>query len=176
MLELAADEVADGDQAAVGAVATGARLGGLDQAVHGLDKAVGEAGAEVLDESGEVLTQRGAKTLEGFQARAPRPGDPGDQLALGVFGAPGLGEQGAQGFLQAPGARRLQAGALQVMHQSELALTPAAGVLERGPAAALEFGPGLDLGPTHLFEGGMGQGHNVEGIEAQGRLRTLLAG
>ena len=44
MRELGTQQVTDGDQIAVGAIATGARLGRLDQAVHGLDEAIGQAG------------------------------------------------------------------------------------------------------------------------------------
>ena len=72
MRELGTQQVTDGDQIAVGAIATGARLGRLDQAVHGLDEAIGQAGAEVLN-------------------RKPETGKPGRRKlnALGLgFGSP----------------------------------------------------------------------------------------
>ena len=67
VLELGADEVADGDQVRVGTVALGACLGCLDAPVDGFGKAVVQAGAEVFEDAGQMLLHGGPQALE----RAP---------------------------------------------------------------------------------------------------------
>ena len=56
-------------------------------------------------------------------------------------------------------------------------------IIERGPAATLEFWTGLGLGPANVFKGVpwglslvvVGQRHDVERIEAERSLRAMLA-
>lgn len=51
MLELGADDVADGDQMRIGAIAFGTCFSRLDAAVNGLGKAVVQAGAKVFEDA-----------------------------------------------------------------------------------------------------------------------------
>lgn len=179
MSELGAEQVADGDQVGVGAVALGAGFGGLDLGVEGFDLPVGQAGVEMLQDACEVVADRGAELLEGRQSAAPRPADPALEQGLGR-GAVGDGFVDApQPFLEAPGAGGLQAAALQPVHGVDLARVPSAWrLLERAPAAVLELRVVLDLGASHLVQRLVGQCHDVEGVEADGgiRLRRLRAG
>lgn len=61
VLELGADEVADGDQMCVGAVALGPHLGRLGASVDRLGKAVVQAGAEVFEDADQMLLHCGTQ-------------------------------------------------------------------------------------------------------------------
>lgn len=171
MPELGAQQVADGDQVGVGAIALGAGLGGLDLGVEGLDLAVGQAGVEMPQDAREVVAEGGAELLEG---RQPTPSCPRDPLSEQRFGGGAIRcrlVDAAQRLLEAPGAGGLQRAALQPMHGVNLRCVPPARGLERAPAAVLELRVGLDLGPPHLIQRLVGQRHDVEGVEADGGLR-----
>ena len=173
MLELGAQQVGDGDQVAGGCVALGACLGRLDLRVHGLDETVAQTAAEVLQDSGPVLAHGGAQTLERGQATAARPTDPAIQQGAGVLRRRSCRVQVPQRFLQPPGACGLQVAALQPVHGAHLLIVPASGVLLQRPAGALQVRLGLDLGPTHLVQRLAGQGHHVERVKGQARLRKV---
>ena len=68
---LAADEVADGDQRARRPVSASAGLGRLDQAVHAFDRAVGEPGIEDVQDPVPVRLDRRRKSLERLQSATP---------------------------------------------------------------------------------------------------------
>src|SRR5690606_39048920 len=146
MLELAADEVSDEDQALVGAVAAGSGFGSLDQPVHGLQEAIAQAAAEVAEDAFVVVLQGLPDALEGRQPAAASPTDPCAQLGLGFSPRVGVAEDLAQSFFETPGPRGLQATALQVMHGLDLLRAPLLRRLQQSPATALEFGRALGLG------------------------------
>lgn len=63
MPEHAAQQVADGDQVGVGAVALSCCLGCLDLGVEGFDLPVGEAGVEMPQDVFQVVADSGAEFL-----------------------------------------------------------------------------------------------------------------
>ena len=108
VLELAADQVAHGDQPVVGGITARTRLGGLNQAVHGLHKAVGKAGPKVFENAFQVIADGGAQSLERCQPGMARPMDPMLESGSGDTRIAGLGKDVTQGFLHAPGTCRFQ--------------------------------------------------------------------
>lgn len=70
-----------------------------------------------------------------------------------------------QRFFESPGARRLQAAALQPVHRVDLIAIPVRRLLEQGPAAALQLRLVLRFSAPGLIQGLTGQRHDVEGIE-----------
>lgn len=175
MLEVGADQVADGDQVAVGAVAAGTRFGGLDTTVDAFGKAVAEPGAEVFEGAIAVLLDRGREALEGCQSTAPRPADPGAQQGFGLRKLAAAGKHLPQRLFESPRTRRLQVRALQPVHLVELRARPVRRVLKRAPADVFQVAHLLDLGAPHLIQRRVGQRHHVERVEADRRVRAVLA-
>lgn len=135
MLEVGADQVADGDEVVIGAVALGPCLGGLNATVDGLGKAIAQAGAEVFEDAVAMLLQRGRQSFEGRQAAAPCPAQPGVQPYRGVRDAcaSAASKHLAQSLLKPPSACRLQVCPLQPVHLRDLRARPVRRVLERPP-------------------------------------------
>ena len=180
MLELAADQKADGDQMGVGAVALGTRFGRLNASVDRFGKAVAQAVGEVLQDALQVLLYRGAQTFEGRQwTVVPGPANPARQHRRGggVIGA--LFEHAAQRLLDLPGARGLQARALQPVHLGDLRVGPVRRVLQRAPpktfgkrppsapspikANSLHYAPDR-TGAKRWAREDRGFGHRVDGV------------
>lgn len=77
MGELAADQVADGDQVPGGAENSSAALGDLDLTVHAFDGAVGQTRVEGIEDALPVRLERQSQALERLQPTAPGPVVPG---------------------------------------------------------------------------------------------------
>src|SRR5574337_854683 len=176
MLELGADEVTDGDQMFIGAIALGPRLGRLDASVDGFGEAVVQARPEVFDDTGQVLLHGAGQPFERCQPATLRPTDPSSQQGLGVGEVDVLRKHLAQALFESPGPRGLQARSLQPMHLGDLRGRPVRRILQRAPAIALEVGFVLDLGAAHLIHRLVGQRDHMKRIKAHHRVGAVLAG
>ena len=84
--------------------AAGTGLGGLDEAVDGLDAAVVQPGLKGVEDAGPVGLEGQRQAFERLKPATPRPAVPALELGLGDLARRGLGVELAQGVLQPPSA------------------------------------------------------------------------
>ena len=86
----------------------------------------GIAGAKAIgrEDSRQMRLQRLTQALEGLQATASRPGDPGSVQRLWVRSVAASLVDVLETLLHAPGPSRLQSGALQPVHVVNLISRP----------------------------------------------------
>jgi len=169
------DEIDHGDEVACAAVAAGAGLGGLDQAVGGLDAGVVEPRVEGIEDAVPVGLDGQRQALEGLEPAAPCPAVPALEFGGGDLARRGLGVELAQGVLESPRACGLQPGARERVEALQLPLRPAPAVLEPHPAGVLEHGLVAHLRAAHFVDGLIGQLDDMEAIEGDCRRRQVLA-
>ena len=182
MLELGHAQVGDGDEVVEVAEASGGGLRLLEPPVHRLDVGVAAPVEHAADHAAQVRLDRGAKPLEGFQARASGPADPLHQGAsrdLFAVARRRLAVDEPQALLHPPRPRTLEARALQPVHRIALRLRPLRRVLAHRPQQLAQrllvsrTGRRADrgCGAAHLLAANLvhrriGQGHDVETVVA----------
>ena len=98
MLEPAGDEVGHVDEIPCRAIAAGAGLGRLDQAVDGFDTAIGQPAVKPVQDTVPVRLKRSGELAEGCEAGSLRPCEPRGQQLRGLGLAVGLREDVPQPF------------------------------------------------------------------------------
>ena len=173
MAEPGGDQVGHEDEVARFAIASGARLGRLDQAVDRLHGSIAQGAVEAVEDAVPVSLQGQGELLEGRQPAAARPLDPAGKLLFGCAPRVRHRKDISQGLLHAERAACLQMHARQLMVLRDLPFGPAVLVLEPHPSAVLEGGLCAHLSTPDLFQRGVGQLDDVEPVEGDGRVRQM---
>ena len=191
MFKLGHAQVGHGDEVLDVAETSGGGLRLLEQSVHGFDVGVAAPVEHSAHDASEVLMQGDGQPLEGLQATATGPAEPFLHRAVcNLFAVARscllIGK--AQRLLQAPGARTLQARALQPVHRFELGAGPARRVLAHAPQQLAQGllavrahgfadvgGRGAHLLAAHRVHRRVGQGHDVKPVVADLGLGQRLA-
>lgn len=119
-----------------------------------------------IDDSVYVIPDGGPQSLEGGESGSSCPTDPLLQGFDWVNTSPCLLQDLPQSLLHSPGTSGLEARSLQPVHDLNLVLIPAAGILEGTPADPLKIALLFDLRSSHLFQCLIGQLDQMEGVKA----------
>src|ERR1700687_1098953 len=138
-VELAGNEIGDGDEVLGRAVAACSALRCLNRAAEGLEDPVGDLAREPAQHAVPVLLDGAAELDDRREARADRPGVPAPQAGLGLPG--GVPVQLRESELDAVGAagpcvhacEPRELGALRIAEPTRVAKPKEAAVLERWP-------------------------------------------
>ena len=147
------------------AIAAGAGIGRLNQAVDGFDTAIGQPAVKSAQDPIPVRPNRSGELAERCEAGSLRPCQPRGQQFRGLGLAVGLGEDVPQLFLHPERPRRLELPTREVVVLRDLRLSRAMLVLQPHPSRSLVDRFGAHFGAPDLFQRRVGQLHDMEAVE-----------